>query len=500
MTGRNYKIGQNRYQTALLPPSIDEYVSENNPVRAIDAYVETLSLTDLKIENSSSVLTAGQPAFHPFLLIKLYLYGYINGIRSSRKLEREAARNLEVIWLVDNLHPSYKTIANFRKDNSAALKSINKDFVLLCRQLNLFAGDEVAVDGSFFKADASKDSIYTGKQLEQQLADLDKKIEAYQQQLAEQDSGDDRKGLGSLADDQDLVKKIAFLKGKQTEKKRLQDQLKDSSDKQISTVDPDARLLSKRGQTTAGYNVQIAVDGQHKLIVAVDVTQEGNDTRLLMPMLEKAQEVLQSEQLIGLADTGYYSGEQVKLANEKGIEIYVPVPKRHGPTVKDGQFTREQFRYDAEIDCYLCPQGERLVRYGKLCEHSNRKAWAYKSKRSICKNCPVRNHCLTEKATTKKLDRWEHESVVDRHREHMKGAGKMMRKRSGYVEHPFGTLKHRAGMHHFLMRGIEKCCGEFSLMAVCYNFTRVLNILGVETFRDYCANRLKNSEKGMVFA
>jgi hypothetical protein len=207
-----------------------------------------------------------------------------------------------VIWLMDNLHPSYKTIANFRKDNGAALKAINKDFILLCRQINLFTGNEVAVDGSFFKADASKDSIYTGKKLAQQLAERDKKIEAYQQ-LAEQDSGDDREGRGSLADDQELVKKIALLKAKQTEKKKWQDQLTASSDKQISTVDPDARLLSKRGQTTAGNNVQIAVAGQHKLMVAVDVTQDGNDTQLLIPMLEKAQGVLPSEQLIGLSDT-----------------------------------------------------------------------------------------------------------------------------------------------------------------------------------------------------
>jgi transposase len=188
MTAKNYKVGQDRNQLSLLPPSVDEYVSEHNPVRAIDAYVATLDLASLDIQHSHPGLTAGQPGYHPNLLIKLYLYGHLNGIRSSRKLEREAARNLEVIWLVDSLRPGYKTIANFRKDNSAALKAVNKGFVLLCKQLNLFAGDEVAVDGSFFKADASKDSIYTAKKLEQQLAGLDKKIEAYQRQLAEQDT------------------------------------------------------------------------------------------------------------------------------------------------------------------------------------------------------------------------------------------------------------------------------------------------------------------------
>ncbi len=500
MTAKNYKEGQDRYQSSLLPPRVDEYVSEHNPVRAIDAYVTTLDLVSLGLQKSNSGLTAGQPTYHPNRLIKLYLYGYMNGIRSSRKLEREAARNLEVIGLVDSLRPSYKTIANFRKDNSAALKAVNKDFILLCQQLNLFAGDEVAVDGSFFKADANKDSIYTAKKLEQQRAELDKKIEAYQQQLAKQDATDDKAGLGSLVDDQDLANKIVHLKKRQAEKKALQNQLNASPDSQISTVDPDARLLTKRGQTLAGYNVQIAVDSQHKLLVAVEVTQDGNDTQQLMPMLEKAQAVLQSEHLTGLADSGYYSGEQIKQAHEQGIELYVPVPNKKGIAEKEGRFTRDRFTYDSENDCYHCPQGEPIARCGKLQAQGNRNVWVYKSKKSVCKNCPLREQCLKENATYKKLERWEHEALVDQHREHMKGTRPMMIKRSSYVEHPFGTLKHRAGMHHFLMRGLEKCRGEFSLMALCYNFTRVLNILGVAAFRDYCAQRLGNREKNQVFA
>jgi hypothetical protein len=413
----------------------------------------------------------------------------MNGIRSSRKLEREAARNLEVIWLVDNLRPSYKTIANFRKDNSAALKAFNKDFVLLCKQVNLFAGDEVAVDGSFFKADASKDSIFTAQKLERQLEELDKRIEAYQQQLAEQDTADDKAGVGSRVDDADLADKIVRLKKRQADKKDLQDQLKASSDIQISTVDPDARLLSKRGQSTAGYNVQIAVDSRHKLLVAVEVTQAGNDTQQLMPMLEKVQEVLQSEQLVGLADSGYYSSEQLKLADEKGIVLYVPIPNKNGPIGKDGRYTRDQFTYDTEHDCYRCPQGQQIARCGTVYQQRNRKVLVYKSKYSICKSCPLRSQCLRENMVTKKLERWEHEALVDQHRERMKTARPMMVKRSSYVEHPFGTLKHRAGMHHFLMRGLEKCRGELSLMALCYNFTRVLNILGVEAFRDHCDQR-----------
>jgi hypothetical protein len=354
----------------------------------------------------------------------------MNRVHSSRRLEREATRNLEVIWLAGNLIPSCKTIANFRKDNSEALRAINQDFILLCRQLNLFKGDEVAVDGSFFKADASKDGIYTDKKLEQQLAELDKKIEAYQQQLAEQDAKDEESSLESLVDDLDLAQKIERLKKQQAEKRKLQDRLKASSQTQISTVDQDARLLSKNGQTIAGYNVQIAVDSQHKLIVAEDVTQDGNDTQLLIPMLEKAQQVLRSEHLIGLADSGYYSGEQLKQAKEKGIEIYVPIPQKRGPVVKDGRFTREQFIYDTENDCYVCPQGEKIARCGKLHERNGRYTYSYESKRSVCKTCPLRAICLTEKGSTKKIDRWEHEELVDQHRAHMKGKAEKMKKRS----------------------------------------------------------------------
>jgi hypothetical protein len=280
----------------------------------------------------------------------------------------------------------------------------------------------------------------------------------------------------------------------------LQAQLNALPDSQISTVDPDARLLSKRGQTTAGYNVQIAVDSRHKLLVAVDVTQAGNDTQQLIPMLEKAQEVLQSEALTGLADSGYYSGEQLKQAHEQGIELYVPIPNKKGTAEKEGRFTRDRFIYDGEKECYHCPQGEPLARYGKLRAQGHRNVWIYKSKKSACKNCPLRPQCLTQKASCKKLERWEHEALVDQHRERMKGARPMMIKRSSTVEHPFGTLKHRAGMHHFLMRGLEKCRGEFSLMALCYNFTRVLNLLGVAAFRDYCARRLGKGGEKPIYA
>lgn len=491
MSNKKYKTGCDRSQLDLLPPRVDEYVSDSNPVRAIDAYVESIDLHNLGLTAVQSVNRSGQPAYSPSLYFKLYIYGYLNKVHSSRRLEREAARNLEVIWLTAGLKPSYKSIANFRKDNSSALKAMNKDFVLLCKELELFAGETVAVDGSFFKGNASKASIFTEKKLLDDIAELDKKIDAYEAKFTQQDTQDNENGVGSLVEDPQLAEKIKKLKTKQAEKKHLQKQLEASGDTQISTVDKDARCLSKNGQSVAGYNSQIVVDSQHNLIVAQEVTQDSSDIKQLTPMLEKAQHVLASDQLNALADAGYYSREQLKLADEKGINIYVPVPRNDGRANNQGVFARDKFIYDAINDCYQCPNDQKLSRIGNLTKQAGHWLWVYQSQCSVCRHCPLRTQCLGEKGTLKKLKRWEHEHLVEKHKKHMEGAGVMMRKRSGMVEHPFGVLKFRAGMHHFLMRGLEKCRGEFSLMTLCYNFTRVLNILGVDKLRDYCAQRAR---------
>ena len=291
------------------------------------------------------------------------------------------------------------------------------------------------------------------------------------------------------------------MQERQAEKKILQQRLKDSGNKQISTVDEDARLLTKRGQTVAGYNVQTAVDSRHKLIVADEVTQEGNDTQQLAPMLEKAQEIVESDNLTGLGDSGYYNGSQLKICEEQNITVYVAIPGKSKKTAKQKRFTREQFKYDAEQDGYICPQGETLNRYGNLHRVNDKNHIRYKSKVAVCNQCSMREHCLTEKGKCKQIERcWEHADVVERHQARMKQNPQMMRKRGTLVEHPFGTLKHRAGMHHFLMRGLDKCRGEFSLMVLGYNFTRVLNILGVESLMDYCAQRQENVLKNVKYA
>jgi transposase len=499
MTSRRYQPVLNRQQDMLLPPCVEDYVSQDNPVRAIDAYVDTLDLWGLEFKNAQPTIAAGQPPYDPAALLKLYLYGYLQGIRSSRKLEREACRNLEVMWLIGGLRPTYKTIAEFRKVNATALTAANRDFLLLCRELALFGGEQVAVDGSFFKADASKSGIYTEAKLNKQLEALEQKIADYQQALAEQDTADDRAGLGSLSEDRQLPQKLERLRDKQAEKQALRQQLKDSGDQQVSTVDKDARLLTKRGQTVAGYNAQIVVDGKHKLIVAEAISQDGNDSHQLAPMLEQAQGLLQSENLAGLADSGYYEGNQLKTCEEQGITVYVAIPDKSKAIAAKGRFTRGQFRYDPDQNCYICPQGNPLVASGKAHQKNGKWLVRYQSKAAACGQCPLRGHCLGGKAATRQIQRWEHEAVIERHKQRMGQASGIMKQRGALVEHPFGTLKHRAGMNHFLMRGLEKCRGEFSLMVLGYNFTRALSILGVDTLREYCARRSGDGLKNFAY-
>ena len=489
MSRRQYKTGVNRDQAQLLPVRVEDYVSQTNVVRAIDAYVATLDLSELSFSKTDIRSSRGQPAYEPGMLLKLYLYGYQQGIRSSRKLEQETHRNLEVIWLMSSLQPSYKTIANFRKENATGLRAVNRDFVLLCKELSLLGGETVAVDGSFFKADASKDSIYTEKQLNQQLEALEQKIKHYQDALAAQDQLEDEARLGSFVEDAQLPEKLERLQQRQMEKQALKRQLEATDDKQVSTVDPDARLLKKRGQSTAGYNAQIAVDDQHKLIVATEVTQDGNDAHQLSPMLEASQAILQSKNLTGLADSGYYNGDQLKSCEKNQITVYVAIPDSGKSMRKKGYFTLEAFSYDAQQDRYICPQGQALTPYGDPFLRNNKWRTRYASQAKHCSACTSRDHCFSPKSSRRQIQRWEHEAVIDRHKAKMKQVPDMMKKRGAIVEHPIGTLKHRAGMHHFLMRGLEKCRGEFSLMATSYNFTRVLNILGVDEFTAYCKAR-----------
>jgi transposase len=490
MTNRIFKTGERREQPSLLPPRIEDYVGPNNPVRAIDSFVCALDLAKLGFEHADrGAKEEGQPPYDPADLLKLYLYGYINQIRSSRRLEREACRNLELIWLLKSLKPGYRTIANFRKENWAALKAANRAFVLLMRQLGLIGGAVVAIDGSFFHGDASKASIFTRKRLGEQVTRLNQEIEAYGKSLEDNDAVEakgrtDGPGRGG-GEDCDVGVKIAALMAQRSRALADLDRLEENGETQLSLTDPDARLLVKNGQGIAGYNVQVAVDDKHNLIVAGDVVNDSSDVGQLHAVAKAAKEALGAETLKALADEGYYSSLELKACEDDGITAYVPVPDGNGWIEKQGRYSRKDFSYDADADAYRCP-AEQLLHpiKGSWQNTSGRIEIRYAARKATCSACKVKEFCLSPKASRRTIARWEHEDVLDRHQARMQASAELMRRRSGIVEHPFGTIKCRAGYRHFLVRGFNKVRGEWSLMALCYNFTRVLNILG---FKDFLA-------------
>jgi transposase len=483
MTNRTFKSGISREQGSLLPPRMDDYVGADNPVRAIDAYVCSLNLAGLGFKHAKGGGGAGQPPYDPADLLKLYLYGYLNQVRSSRRLEREACRNVEVMWLLRGLTPGYRTIGDFRRDNRDALKAANREFVLLARELNLLAGELVAIDGAFFHGDASKGSIVTSKRLAERLAAVERDIEAYGAALDANDAAEASSTLPGTGED--LAGKMAALAEKRARIAADLAKLEDSGETQLSRTDPDARLLSKNGQVVAGYNVQIAVDDKHKLIAASEVVNDGNDSGQLHAMAVAAKEALGVETLQAAADVGYYNGETLRACEADGIVAYVPEADKNNRLAKQGRFALKDFVYDAEQNVYRCPAAAELRPMESRKQDAGGK-WQvrYAALQSVCGVCPLRSRCLTDKARRREIYRWEHQDVIDRHRVRMAQpeAGTMMRRRAALAEHPFGTLKCRAGYRHFLLRGFDKVRGEWSLMALCYNFSRVLGILGFDQF------------------
>ena len=490
MRNRSYKSGQSREQASFLPPRIEDYIGRDNAVRAIEAYVDSLDLMALGFRDVGSDGGAGQPPYDPADLLKLYLYGYLNQVRSSRRLEREARRNLEVMWLLRGLAPGYRTIANFRRDNPAALQAANRDFVLLAHRLDLLGGALVAIDGAFFHGDASKASIRTETRLREQMAALDRSIAEYSAALEANDQAEAEAAAGKPPCGDDVAQRLAALGARRAAAAADLTKLKDSGEGQLSCTDPDARLLHKPGQIVAGYNVQIAVDDKHKLIVASEVVNDGNDTGQLYAMAKAAKQALGAAALTAVADSGYYNAETLKACEDEAITAYVSLPDRSRRLTAQGRFSTEDFRYDATADVYRCPAGSPLrpmpahkLRSGK------KRIIRYVSRRSVCRACPLRGRCLAKRGARREIERWVHEEVIDRHRARMRDGQDMMRRRKALAEHPFGTLNCRAGYRHFLLRGVAKVRGEWSLMALCYNFSRVLRILGFDRWMALLAQR-----------
>jgi transposase len=464
--------GEDRMQQTLLPHSLEDYVSEENPVRVIEVFIDELDLAALGFSGMTPAAT-GRPGYHPSTLLKIYLYGYLNRIQSSRRLEREAQRNIELMWLAGRLAPDFKTIADFRKDNGAALRAVCRQFVELCRQLGLFTRAVVAIDGSKFKAVNNRDKNYTVAKVTGRMEQVDASIARYLRAL---DRADREDGDVAEAKSVRLKEKIAGLRRQMQSLKEMERTVQDAPDQQVSLTDPDARSMatSGKGTATVGYNVQIAVDAEHHLIVAHEVINQGYDRHQLAPMALKAQQATGCEQVTALADRGYFTGDQVLLCEGTGVAPIVPKVLTSSGT-KRGLFARQDFIYDAEHDHYTCPAGAKLTKIHRRVDHTE--DFDRYRHLSACFTCPLRPRCTPTKRRI--IKRWENEDVLDRMQDRLDRMPEAMGVRRQTVEHPFGTLKAWMGATHFLTRTLDKVRTEMSLHVLAYNLKRMIRIFGV---------------------
>lgn len=465
---RRFIQGENRTQVTLLPESLDDYVTDTNPVRVVDVFVAELDLGKLGFEGVVPAET-GRPAYHPADLLKIYIYGYLNRIQSSRRLEREAQRNVELMWLTGRLMPDFKTIANFRKDNGKAIRAVCRQFVVLCQQVGLFSEALIAIDGSKFKAVNNRDRNFTSAKLQRRMEEIESSINRY---LSALDTADRQEPIVSQPKTERLHGKIAALKVKMQELKEIEAQLNETPDKQISLTDPDARSMKTRGTGIVGYNVQTAVETKHHLIVAHEVTNDGSDRSQLSPMAKLAREAMGVKELSAVADRGYFKSEEIHACHEAGITVFVPKVVTSGATAA-GRFGREDFIYDSSNNEYQCPAGDRLIwRFSSM--EKGLKMDCYWS--SNCQSCSLKKQCTP--SVQRRVKRWEHESILDTMQSRLDQNSEMMRIRKQTVEHPFGTLKTWMGATHFLTKTLPRVSTEMSLHVLAYNMKRVIKILG----------------------
>ena len=461
--------GHDRSQTTLFPEALDDYVGPENPVRFIAAFVDGLDLTTAGFIRVAPKRT-GRPGYDPADLLKLYIHGYLNRVRSSRRLEAETHRNIEVIWLLRHLKPDFKTIADFRRDNRKAFRPIFRQFVLLCRQLDLFGKDLLAVDGTRIKAVNNKDRNFTRASLTKFIELADAKLDDYLQRL---DQGDAAEANTAGSRVKNLAEKIAAIRTRRTRCQDMLAQLGRTGEDQISLTDPDSRAMAAHTQVAVGYNVQVAVDAKHKLIVEQQVTNQVVDMGMLTETAEPAKDVLGVETIDVVADKGYFKIEDIESCEKAGMVPYVPRPQR-GPSVRAGLFRKDEFSYDADSDSYICPAGQHLHPYSSSLLRALKKT-NYVNK-PACSDCLIRARCTNGKFRA--VSRLENEAVLDRMQARLAKRPGILDRRRETVEHPFGTIKQWMNQRAVLMRGLDKVRGEFSLTALAYNLRRVLNIVG----------------------
>ena len=464
--------GEDRSQSTLFPEHLDDYVGEDNPVRVMDVFVDGLYLGGLGFDRVAPQAT-GRPGYHPSVLLKLYIYGYVNRVQSSRRLEREAGRNVEVMWLMGRLIPDHKTIADFRKDNGRAIRKVCSRFVTLCHQLDLFTDASVAIDGSKFKAVNARDRNFTVAKMKRRMEQIEESVGRYLQQL---DSADRQEpSLARTTKTARLKDKITKLKAEMQRLGKLEARMQAAPDQQVSLTDPDARSMatSGRGSGMVGYNVQAAVDTTHHLIAAHEVTNMGTDRAQLARMSKQTKVALEIEKLDVVADRGYFSSNEILACDKAGITVTLPKPLTSNSKAK-GHFAKEDFRYVAEDDAYVCPAGERLVYRYTNDERglTLRRYWT-----NVCQSCAIKHRCTTGKE--RRVTRWEHEHVLEAVQQRLDEHPEKMRQRRETVEHPFGTIKSWMGSTHFQMKTLKRVGTEMALHVLAYNLKRVINIIGI---------------------
>ena len=468
---KRFVEGVDRGQATLFPEYLEDWINGDSPVRAIDAFVDALDLTELGFEGVEPAET-GRPSYHPSALLKLYIYGYLNRVQSSRRLEREAGRNVEMMWLLGRLVPDHKTVADFRKDNGRAIRQVCARFVELCREMGLLAKASVAIDGSKFKAVNNRDRNFTRAKVERRRAQLEESVARYMSQLDTADRQEPSEVLAAKT--KRLKEKLAKLGEEMQRLKALGARMLASPDQQISLTDPDSRSMatSGRGSGVVGYNVQVAVDTEHHLIVTHEVTNVGSDRAQLARVAKATKATLQTDRLEAVADRGYFSGEEILACEQAGITVTLPKPMTSGAK-SDGRFGKQDFVYLPEEDVYRCPAGERLRYYFTNVENglALRRYWT-----NACRTCELKSRCTT--GVQRRITRWEHEHVVEAVQRRLDENPQAMRQRRETVEHPFGTIKARMGATHFLMKTLPRVATEMALHVLAYNLTRVMNITG----------------------
>jgi transposase len=470
---KRFVEGMDRGQSTLFPECLEDWICEDNPVRVIDVFVGGLDLAELRFCGVDPEAT-GRPSYHPSVLLKLYIYGYLNRVQSSRRLEREACRNIEVMWLAGRLVPDHKTIADFRKDNGPAIRKVCAQFVAVCREIGLLTKASVAIDGSKFKAVNNRDKNFTRAKMERRLAQIEESVARYLSQLDTADLQDPTEALAAKT--AHLKEKLAKLATEMQRLKAIEKEMLASPDQQISLTDPDSRSMatSGRGSGVVGYNVQVAVDTEHHLIVTHEVTNTGSDRSQLAKVALQAKDILGADHLDAVADRGYFNSPEILACEQADITVTLPKPMTSGAK-SDGRFGKQDFVYLPTEDVYRCPAGEKLA-YRYTNEEDGKTLRRYWT--TACPRCPLKSRCTT--GPERRITRWEHEHVLEAVQQRLDENPQAMRVRRETVEHPFGTLKMRMGATHFLMKRLPKVATEMALHVLAYNLTRVMNILGVK--------------------